>query len=342
MSRILIVDDDEFVRKFLTEALSVDGYRAIPAGSAREALRALGQAAYELALLDIYLPDRNGIEVLREIRERYPDTAVVMVSGAEEIDTVLASLNLGASDFITKPFGRELVVSRVEQALEKRRLSIENKRHQRELEQLVKERTEALQRSLQYIEATYDATIKALGGALDLRDSETQYHSERVSLYVLKLARVVGIRDPKRLKDLEWGAFLHDIGKIGIPDSILMKPGRLDAEEMKVIKTHPSLGARLLQGIPFLKSAAELVQHHHEWYDGSGYPNALKGEQIPLSARLFAVADTIDAITSDRPYRKAQPVGEARKELVRLSGVQYDPQVVQAFLEVPEQEWEDD
>jgi len=338
MSKILVVDDEDLVRDLLVDALR-GRYELTPAKDAEEALGILEKSPFELALLDIQLPGRSGIELLQEMKEKYLDTAVVMVSGVGEIETALTALKLGAYDYITKPFSLKIVESRVEQALDKRRLVIENRNYQTNLERLVKERTEKLLHALEKIEATYDATIRALGAALDLRDSETEDHSMRVSKYVLKLARAVGVQDPKRLKDLEWGAFLHDIGKIGIPDSILLKPGKLSEGEMKVIRTHPDLGHRLLHGIPFLQGAAELVLSHHEWYDGNGYPRALKGEKIPLSARLFAVADTIDAITSDRPYRKALPLEEAGKELRRLAGVQYDPQVVQAFFSVPEKEW---
>jgi len=180
----------------------------------------------------------------------------------------------------------------------------------------VKERTEEL-------ESTYDATIKVLGGALDLRDSETEDHCLRVEAYVLKLAKIVGIEDKKILRDLELGAFLHDIGKIGVPDAILLKPGKLTEEEKKVIETHPELGYDLIKQI----------------LDGSGYPRGLRGIDIPLPARLFTVADTIDAMTSSRPYRKALPIEAVGKELRKLSGVQFDPQIVDAFFSVPEREW---
>ena len=154
----------------------------------------------------------------------------------------------------------------------------------------------------------------------------------------MKLAKAIGVKDKKILKDIEWGAFLHDIGKIGVPDAILLKPGKLTTEEMELVKTHPELGFRLLSQIPFLKGASELVLAHHESYDGNGYSRGLKTEDIPLSARLFAVADTIDAMTSDRPYRKALPLQAVGKELKRLSGIQFDPQVVEAFFSIPEGE----
>jgi len=331
-AKTLVVDDEELIRDLMVHTLNNYGYEVETAGNADEALERMDRSSVELALIDIQMPGKSGIELLGEIVDKYPDTAVVMVSGINEIDTALTTMKMGAYDYITKPFSPSVVAQRLELALEKRRLIIENRNYQLNLEKLVKERTEEL-------ESTYDATIKALGGALDLRDSETEDHCRRVAAYVLKIAKIVGIEDEKILRDLELGAFLHDIGKIGVPDAILLKPGKLTEEEKKVIETHPKLGNDLIKQIQFLKGASELVLSHHEWFDGSGYPRGLRGSDIPLPARLFTVADTIDAMTSDRPYRKALPIEAVGKELRKLSGVQFDPQIVDAFFSVPEREW---
>lgn len=331
-AKTLVVDDEELIRDLMVHTLNNYGYEVETAGNADDALERMDRSSVELALIDIQMPGKNGIELLGEIVDKYPDTAVVMVSGINEIDTALTAMKMGAYDYITKPFTPSVVAQRIELALEKRRLIIENRNYQLNLEKLVKERTEELV-------STYDATIKVLGGALDLRDSETEDHCRRVATYVLKLAKIVGIEDEKILRDLELGAFLHDIGKIGVPDAILLKPGKLTEEEKKVIETHPKLGNDLIKQIQFLKGASELVLSHHEWFDGSGYPRGLRGSDIPLPARLFTVADTIDAMTSDRPYRKALPIEAVGKELRKLSGVQFDPQIVDAFFSVPEREW---
>jgi response regulator RpfG family c-di-GMP phosphodiesterase len=331
-AKTLVVDDEELIRDLMVHTLNNYGYEVETAGNADDALERMDRSSVELALIDIQMPGKSGIELLGEIVDKYPDTAVVMVSGINEIDTALTTMKMGAYDYITKPFTPSVVAQRIELALEKRRLIIENRNYQLNLEKLVKERTEELV-------STYDATIKALGGALDLRDSETEDHCRRVAAYVLKLAKIVGIEDEKILRDLELGAFLHDIGKIGVPDAILLKPGKLTEEEKKVIETHPGLGNDLIKQIQFLKGASELVLSHHEWFDGSGYPRGLRGSDIPLPARLFTVADTIDAMTSDRPYRKALPIEAVGKELRKLSGVQFDPQIVDAFFSVPEREW---
>jgi len=311
----------------------------VTARNAVDALGALNFSNFELALLDIQMPGENGIALLGKIVEQFPDTAVIMVSGLGEIETAITALKMGAYDYVTKPFAINVVESRVERALEKRRLIIENRNYQLNLEQLVEERTRELERALGGINRTYDATIKTLGAALDLRDSETEDHCKRVAAYVMKLARAYGVKDKDQLRDIEWGAYLHDIGKIGLPDAVLLKPGKLTAAERSLIETHPELGYRLLKKIQFLEGAAELVLTHHESYDGRGYPRGLKGKDIPLSARLFAVADTLDAMTSDRPYRKALSIEAAGKELKSLSGVQYDPQVVEVFFSLPEAEW---
>ena len=331
-AKTLVVDDEELIRDLMVHTLNNYGYEVETAGNADDAIERMDRSSLELALIDIQMPGKSGIELLGEIVDKYPDTAVVMVSGINEIDTALTTMKMGAYDYITKPFTPRVVAQRIELALEKRRLIIENRNYQLNLEKLVKERTEELV-------STYDATIKALGGALDLRDSETEDHCRRVAAYVLKLAKIVGIEDEKILRDLELGAFLHDIGKIGVPDAILLKPGKLTEEEKKVIETHPGLGNDLINQIQFLKGASELVLSHHEWFDGSGYPRGLRGSDIPLPARLFTVADTIDAMTSDRPYRKALPIEAVGKELRKLSGVQFDPQIVDAFFSVPEREW---
>jgi putative nucleotidyltransferase with HDIG domain len=342
MNRILVVDDQEMIRSMLSRYLKEHGYKVETAGSADTALVKLRESTFELAVVDIQMPGKDGIELLRQITREHPDTAVVMVSGLNEIDTVLETVKMGAYDYITKPFSLDVVESCLQRAFEKRNLIIENRNYQLNLENKVRKRTKELEEALHKIEFTYDATIKALGGALDLRDSETEDHSLRVAGFVLKLAKAMCIEGGTVLRDIEWGAYLHDIGKIGIPDAILLKPGKLTEDERAVIKRHPVLGHKLLINIQFLKGASELVLSHHEWYDGSGYPRGLKGDDIPVSARLFSVADTIDAMTSDRPYRKALPIGIVGKELSKLSGIQYDPEIVDIFFNIPENEWAGD
>lgn len=195
-----------------------------------------------------------------------------------------------------------------------------------------------IRRQARELEESYEATLSALVAALDAREHEVQAHSQRVSVYTVTLAGMMGIRG-RELDDIRRGALLHDIGKIGVSDSILLKPGKLTDEEWEEMKRHPYIGYKILEGIKFLEGAAEIVYTHQERFDGTGYPRGLKGEEIPIGARLFAVSDTLDAMTSDRPYRKALPFDTAWQEIVRCSGTQFDPEVVRLFLKVPKERW---
>jgi putative nucleotidyltransferase with HDIG domain len=228
----------------------------------------------------------------------------------------------------------------VRRALEHRRLKLENRAYQSNLESLVAARTEQLRQAMTDLERSYDITLEALGDALDLKDAETEGHSKRVTAFTIAMARKMGMSGDK-IRVIARGAFLHDIGKMAIPDSILRKPGALVETEVMIMREHCARGYHMLKKIPFLADAAEIVYSHQEKYDGTGYPRGLVGDEIPIGARLFAVADTLDAMTSDRPYRAAQSVNAARDEIRRFSGTQFDPKVVEIFLSMPESIWED-
>ncbi len=205
---------------------------------------------------------------------------------------------------------------------------------------MVRARTEMLRHAMEDLEHSYDVTLEALGDALDLKDSETEGHSKRVTAYAIALARAMGI-PPEDIKVIARGAFLHDIGKMAIPDEILRKPGKLTPEEQELMREHCSRGYQMLRKIPFLSGAAEIVFCHQEYYDGNGYPNRLSGREIPIGARIFAIADALDAITSDRPYRQARGFAAAREEILRCSGTQFDPAVVEVFLKIPDELWQE-
>src|SRR5207245_594590 len=237
-------------------------------------------------------------------------------------------------------FEREALLYTVRRALENRRLKLENRAYQTNLEALVAQRTEQWRLALVNLEKSYDYTLEALGDALDMKDAETEGHSRRVTAYTIAIARAMGI--PKeQIAVIARGAFLHDIGKMAIPDEILRKPGPLTPDQVAVMKEHSFRGYNMLKKIPFLQEASEIVYSHQEKFDGTGYPRGLKGEEIPLGARIFSVADTLDAITSDRPYRPAQTLTAAREEIYRWSGRQFDPQVVEVFRSMPDNIWED-
>jgi len=228
----------------------------------------------------------------------------------------------------------------VRRALEHRRLKLENRAYQSNLESLVAARTEQLRQAMTDLERSYDITLEALGDALDLKDAETEGHSKRVTAFTIAIARAMGLSGEK-IRVIARGAFLHDIGKMAIPDAILRKPGALTAEETEIMREHCFRGYHMLKKIPFLSEAAEIVYAHQERYDGTGYPRGLSGNEIPMGARIFSVADTLDAITSDRPYRAAQSIAVAREEVERFCGRQFDPEVVRVFMEMPETIWDD-
>jgi len=286
------------------------------------------------------MADLDGIGLLERTKEKYPDMPVVMVTAVHDISVALQAIRNGAYDYLLKPFEREQLLNTVRRALENRRLKLENRAYQTNLEALVDARTEQLKRAMVNLERSYDITLEALGDALDLKDAETEGHSKRVTAFTIAIARAMGV-SKEEISVIARGAFLHDIGKMAIPDAILRKPGALSPDEITIMREHCYRGYQMLKKIPFLAEAAEIVYSHQERFDGTGYPRQLKGDEIPLGARIFSVADTLDAITSDRPYRAAQTVGAARKEIENWSGRQFDPQVVETFLSMPENIWTD-
>ena len=321
-------------------ALERQGYTVEQAGGGREALEALELNTFNLVLTDIVMNDVNGIALLERIHALQPNLPVVMVTAVHDISIAIDSMRRGAYDYLLKPFEREQLLHTVERALSHRQALEETQNYHQSLEEMVRARTEMLRHAMEDLEHSYDVTLEALGDALDLKDSETEGHSKRVTAYAIALARAMGI-PPDEIKIIARGAFLHDIGKMAIPDEILRKPGKLTPEEQDLMREHCTRGYHMLRKIPFLAGAAEIVFCHQEYYDGNGYPNGLRGREIPIGARIFAVADTLDAITSDRPYRKARGFDAAREEILRCSGTQFDPAVVEVFLKIPNELWQE-
>ncbi len=339
--RILIVDDEEAIREIVHSMLTMSGFRCQQAGSGVEALAMLDSGEeYELMLSDLMMAEMDGIALLERTKEKYPDMPVVMVTAVHDISVALAALRNGAYDYLLKPFEREQLLAIVRRALENRRLKVENRLYQTNLESLVSARTDQLRQAMSDLERSYDITLEALGDALDLKDAETEGHSKRVTAFTVAIARAKGLAGDK-IRVIARGAFLHDIGKMAIPDSILRKPGPLTPDEIAIMKEHCYRGYQMLRKIPFLAEAAEIVYSHQEHWDGSGYPRGIKGDTIPLGARMFAIADTLDAIMSDRPYRAAQSFSAARDEIIRWSGRQFDPDIVKIFLSIPQSIWDE-
>src|ERR1700675_4962444 len=337
--RLLIVDDEVEVRGVLRDLLG-DEYQCAEAASAEDALAQLRGMNYELVISDITMSGMSGLEVIPHVKVVSPDTVIVMISGMQTIESAINALRLGAFDYLMKPFDLRQAECAVSRALNHHELIVAKRRYETQLEELVAQRTAELDEALCSLENAYRSTLKALTAALETRDAETHGHSERVVTFSLRLGREYGLsRD--ELKALEFGSLLHDIGKIGVPDSILRKPAKLTEEEWVRMREHPMHGQQILRGIEFLKGAARVVAQHHEKWDGSGYPLGLREEDIDVCARIFSVADAFDAITSDRVYREGRSYDAAAGELDEWSGRQFDPKVVEAFHRVPQEDWDE-
>jgi putative two-component system response regulator len=323
--RVLVVDDELRLRQVLVRLMTRDGFECHDVGSAEEALAYLEQQSVTLVLSDLRMPGLDGTELLRAIRERWPETAVVMITAVADVEVAVSCLAMGAMDYLTKPFHLEEVRARVRQALERRALLVEKHAYQRQLEARVAEQARR-------IETLFLASMQSLADALEVKDPYTRGHSERVSRYSVQIAAALGLgRDA--LEQIELGGHLHDLGKIGVREAVLNKPGPLTREEYAHIMTHPVVGWRLLQPLLVeMPMALTVVRSHHERLDGSGVPDGLAAEAIPLEARIVAVADSFDAMTSHRPYRRGRTAGEAMAELRRCAGEQYDPKVVEALV----------
>jgi putative two-component system response regulator len=325
-ARCLIVDDDAQVRHVLTRVIQTHGLSAVEASSGTDALALLDrEGEVPLCISDIYMPEMDGVTFLREALKRYPDMAVIMLTGVAEVDTAVECLKLGALDYISKPVMVEEVRARLDKALEKRDLILQNRFYQLNLETRVREldRTNKL---------SVINGVQMLVHALEAKDAYTSGHSSRVSRYAMKTAVLLGFTgDP--LEHIRLGGELHDIGKIGTREDILNKPGPLTPEEFQHIKAHAPLGERILT--PFLGGSPivlRIVRSHHERMDGSGFPDALRGDQIPFEARIVAVVDAFDAMTTNRAYRQPRTPAEAIQELRRCAGVHFDKAVIDAFL----------
>lgn len=341
---ILIVDDEEPIRRLLTTCLDPN-YTCITAASAEEATTLLEAGTFSLVLSDIRMPGASGLELCQLVRRMSPETVVIMVSGMTDISFAVEAMRQGAFDYITKPFDLQQIQMVVDRALRYQALAEAKSRYEQSLEETVRARTtelrtlnENLNVMLETLYTNYRATLRSLAKALEARDVETRGHSDRVVAFCLRLGKELGL-SANDLITLEQGALLHDIGKIGVRDSILLKQGPLTTEEWAEMRDHVAHGLEIIDGIDFLSGARAVVGHHHEKFDGTGYPRGLRGEEIHLHARIFSVADAFDAITSDRPYRPSQSYAHARAEIVAFSGRQFDPRVVAAFLKIPEAEW---
>ena len=332
--RVLIVDDERDIRTTLHAVFGSAGYECRTAPNGREAARLFETERSPLTITDLKMPVMDGLQLLQHLKARDADAAVIMLTGAADLTTAVESLKQGASDFILKPVNLDQVLLAAERALERRQLILERREHQALLETRVAEATRDLAAALGQLRETYQATLEALGSALATREVGTALLSRRVHASSIALARAHGLAE-EAIDALGRGVLLHDIGKIGISDSILLKPGPLTSEEWAIMRNHPEFGRQILERIPFLRDAIPVVYHHHERWDGTGYPLGLAGSAIPLAARIFALADAFDAMTFDRPYSKAIPMEAARERIREAAGTHFDPDVVAIFLAMP-------
>lgn len=343
---ILIVDDDESIRGLLSACLD-PAYWCATAANAEEAMRLLESGSFDLVLSDITMPGASGLDFCGWVQKTCPRTVVVMISAMTDIQFAIEAMHKGAFDYVTKPFDLARVTVAVDRALRYRQALEDKHRYEEELEERVRLRTTELQSAnedlsfmLDTVYRNYRATLRGLARTLEARDIETRGHSDRVVAYSMKLGRKMGLSSIDLLA-LEQGALLHDIGKIGVPDAVLLKPGSLSTDEWVKMREHVAHGLRIIEGVDFLGGARYVVGQHHEKYDGSGYPNKLHGDGIHIHARIFAVADAFDAIRSDRPYRAAQSYEKACEELSAHAGTHFDPKVVSTFMSIPEDEWDE-
>ncbi|RMG58223.1 MAG: response regulator [Deltaproteobacteria bacterium] len=321
---ILVVEDEEMIRELVAERLRLEGFRVLEAENGKAALSILDREKVDLLLTDINMPVMNGIDLLKEVRGAQ-DLAVIVMSGQGDLEVAVFAMKAGAHDYIMKPVNFKILIHTIESALKRKMMEQALRDYQHNLEQKVAEQTKI-------INEFYLRSVQSLVKALEAKDEYTRGHSERVTFYSVEISkRLGGAVDVERVRT---AGVLHDLGKIGVPESILNKPSRLTDDEFEVVKKHPLLGVKILEPIEFLRGVFPIILHHHERFDGRGYPSGLKGEKIPLEARVIAVADTFDAMTSTRAYRKALSAEEAIAEIKRCSGTQFDPDIARLFIDI--------
>ncbi|MBZ4401388.1 HD domain-containing protein [Myxococcus sp. MISCRS1] len=337
MDRILVVDDDVLILAALSRILQTEGYDVVTHSDPALAAREVG---FCVVLTDFMMPYLNGIELLGALREKNPRAVRLMLTAAADFRVASEAVNRGeVFRLLGKPWSLSELTSSVRQAVEHYRLVEANERLTREVAEKNAELVAINQDLERRVVERTTGLLDGLISALDYRDTETQWHSRRVALYSRRLAEEVGLVGAA-LDVVEQGALLHDIGKIGVRDSILLKPGPLTPDEWVEMRKHPEFGYRMMAKMPYLHEAALIVLQHQERWDGKGYPQGLSREDISIGARIFCIADTVDAITSDRPYRKGRPMSVARDEIRRCAGTQFDPNLADAFLRIPETEWQ--
>ncbi|MEW6540034.1 MAG: HD domain-containing phosphohydrolase [Bacillota bacterium] len=331
-SKILVVDDELGPREALRLILQ-DHYEIATAQNGHQALDHLSDREFDLVIMDIRMPGINGIDLLAEAKKKAPDTEVVMITAYASVETAASALRHGALDYLIKPFDRKSVMEVVQKGLSRRAESRKIKGRLEELQLANQALRHEIERASINIQRHYLETVRSLVAAIDAKDSYTKSHQERVVMFAMLLGAELGL-SAREIGLIQQAAVLHDIGKIGVPEQILLKKEFLTIEEYDIIKQHPVIGAEIISPVQFLSEVVPIVLHHHERFDGNGYPDGLKGLVIPVGARILAVADAVDAMLSERPYAPAKSVAKVQEQLRLCSGTQFDPQLVKIALKI--------
>ena len=327
-ARILVVDDDTAVAGLIAAILKASGYAVQVCTDPANVEAVADPAPPDLVITDLSMPNRTGMDILRLVRDRYSETGAIVLTGLPQIHTAVEAMRLGALDYVVKPVSASLLNGVVTEALQRHRC--QRASHHDILSTIAAQR-ETIAELQTVLRRASESTLTALTTALDARERATAGHSARVSRYAADLARSAGMNESE-IGTIRVGSLLHDIGKIGIPDNILLKPSRLSIEEWDIMRKHPVIGCRILEPFDEFRDASELVLLHHERWDGGGYPRGLVRTEIPPGARIFAIVDAFDAMTSDRPYRRRAPAEAALREIGNGAGTQFDPDLARLFI----------
>ncbi len=339
--RVLLIDDDPIIRKVVGLTLEKAGFVLQTASDGTEGIDILerGDFSPDCVILDIRMPKISGIEVLSRIRKKFPLIPVIMLTALTDIEIAIDTMRRGAFDYILKPVRKVQLIETVKKAIRYREIQLENERlvkenleYQRSLERKVEERTRELLMAYKKLKEANLETVKVLAETIEAKDPYTRGHCNRVRILSSEMASVIGL-SKDRIESIEYGALLHDIGKIGIPENLLHKNGPLTPEEAEKFHQHTIIGDNIIKDVDFFKSCRKIIRGHHEWYNGKGYPDGLSGNQIDISARIVAIADSFDAMTSTRPYRTARSLDFALEELVKGKGSQFDPDLIDIFID---------